>query len=123
MEQTELQLCEQLRRAHVICLVYSVEDDDTLLRVTSYWLPFIRDQLSHSQRRPPVVLVGNKVDLVEYSTVDVSCVNKSNQISPYFVSYTCTLSAVDCQVKSNIWLPGVEVTHSKIVFQVATFSI
>ncbi|XP_054289732.1 mitochondrial Rho GTPase isoform X2 [Macrosteles quadrilineatus] len=73
MEQTELQLCEQLRRAHVICLVYSVEDDDTLLRVTSYWLPFIRDQLSHSQRRPPVVLVGNKVDLVEYSTVDAAC--------------------------------------------------
>lgn len=71
MEQTELQLTEQLQRAHVICLVYSVEEEDTLMRITTYWLPLIREALSHT-RRPPIILVGNKVDLVEYSTVDVS---------------------------------------------------
>ncbi|XP_046681106.1 mitochondrial Rho GTPase isoform X2 [Homalodisca vitripennis] len=72
VEQTDLQLSEQLQRAHVVCLVYSVADDDTLMRVTTYWLPYIREALSHT-RRPPVILVGNKVDLVEYSTVDAAC--------------------------------------------------
>lgn len=70
VEQSDLQLVEQIQRAHVICLVYSVDDDDSLVRVTSHWLPYIRDALSHS--RCPIILVGNKVDLVDYSTVDVS---------------------------------------------------
>lgn len=70
VEQSDLQLVEQIQRAHVICLVYSVDDDDSLVRVTSHWLPYIRDALSHS--RCPIILVGNKVDLVDYSTVDAA---------------------------------------------------
>lgn len=70
VEQTDLQLVEQIQRAHVICLVYSVDDDDSLVRISSHWLPYIRDALSHS--RCPIILVGNKVDLVDYSTVDAA---------------------------------------------------
>ena len=58
-----------MKKAHVICVVYSVEDDNTLNKVTSKWLPLIRSTLSQSYC--PVILVGNKVDLVEYSTIEV----------------------------------------------------
>ena len=54
-----------------MCIVYAVDDEDSLDKVTSYWLPLVRKACSNEQRRP-VVLVGNKVDLVDYSTIDVS---------------------------------------------------
>lgn len=70
-EQSDDVLQEEIAKAHVVCVVYSVEDDASLDRITSHWLPFIRDA-SPADQRTPVVLVGNKVDLVEYSTIDVS---------------------------------------------------
>lgn len=70
-EQSNVHLVEEIQKANVICVVYSVDDDDTLDHVTSYWLPFIRETLSHTSKCP-IVLVGNKTDLVDYSTVNVS---------------------------------------------------
>lgn len=69
-EQNEEQLNEQIKRASVICVVYAVDDEESLDRVSSYWMPLIRQ--SHPDVHCPVVLVGNKIDLVEYSTIDVS---------------------------------------------------
>lgn len=73
-EQTEEQLSEQIKRASVICVVYAVDDEETLERVSSYWMPLIRQ--NHPDVHCPVVLVGNKIDLVEYSTIDVSFLKK-----------------------------------------------
>lgn len=70
-EQSDDALITEINKAHVVCIVYSVDDDNSLDRVTSYWLPFIRDCVPTEQRKP-VVLVGNKVDLVDYSTIHVS---------------------------------------------------
>lgn len=72
-EQTDENLAEEIQRAHVICVVYAVDDDDSMDRISSHWLPLIREHSDGaSDRRSPVVLVGNKVDLVDYSTIDVS---------------------------------------------------
>lgn len=68
-EQTEDQLTDEIQKAHVICVVYSVVDEDTLDRAATYWLPLIRR--CSSNNRCPVVLVGNKIDLVDYSTIEV----------------------------------------------------
>lgn len=54
----------------MVCIVYSVENDESIDRITSHWLPFIRESTTVDQRKP-VVLVGNKIDLVDYSTIDV----------------------------------------------------
>ena len=67
-EQTEDQLTDEIQKAHVICVVYSVVDEDTLDRAVTYWLPLIRRCLT--DHRCPVVLVGNKIDLVDYSTIE-----------------------------------------------------
>jgi len=42
VEQSDAQLEFELRRADVICVVYAVDDEDTLDSVTDHWLPFIR---------------------------------------------------------------------------------
>lgn len=63
-------MIEEIRKAHVICVVYSVDDEDTLDRAANYWLPLIRKCSGTS--RCPIVLVGNKIDLVDYSTIEVN---------------------------------------------------
>lgn len=92
-------MIEEIHRADVICIVYSVDDDATLKQVhvhspfmcvvyplveygcligpmlvfqgMEYWLPYIRQILGDDHKRP-VVLVGNRTDLTDKSTLDVS---------------------------------------------------
>nr|CAD7427095.1 unnamed protein product [Timema monikensis] len=67
-EQSDDALAGEIQRAHVICVVYSVDDEDTLDKVTTRWLPLIRECIPDT--RCPVILVGNKVDLVDFSTIE-----------------------------------------------------
>lgn len=72
-EQSDDNLQTEINKAHVVCIVYSVEDESSLDRITTHWLPFVRESTSGgTDQRKTVVLVGNKVDLVDYSTIDVS---------------------------------------------------
>ncbi|ORE09753.1 mitochondrial Rho GTPase [Rhizopus microsporus var. microsporus] len=54
-EQTEA----EIRKAHVICIVYAIDDPNTFNRLSLYWLPYIRSLGVNV----PAVLVGNKIDL------------------------------------------------------------
>ncbi|RUP48323.1 hypothetical protein BC936DRAFT_144711 [Jimgerdemannia flammicorona] len=49
----------EIRKAHVICIVYSIDDPNTFNRLPVFWLPYIRSLGVNV----PVVLVGNKIDL------------------------------------------------------------
>ena len=49
----------EIRKAHVICVVYSVDNANTFDRIPTYWLPYFR-QLGVNV---PVILIGNKIDL------------------------------------------------------------
>ncbi|XP_046490339.1 mitochondrial Rho GTPase isoform X1 [Neodiprion pinetum] len=89
-EQTDDQLGEEIQKAHVICVVYSVEDEDTLDRVASYWLPLIRQ--SSADNRCPIVLVGNKIDLVDYSTIEA--------VYPIMKEFSEIESCIECSAKT-----------------------
>ena len=39
-------------------------------QITSHWLPFVRETVTEDQRLP-VILVGNKSDLLDFSTMEV----------------------------------------------------
>jgi Ras family protein T1 len=71
-EQTVEMLTMEIQRAHVVCVVYVDDDDESLQKVSTYWLPLLRD-IPPSGPHCPVVLVRNKTDLVDYSTADVRC--------------------------------------------------
>ncbi|CAH2073803.1 unnamed protein product, partial [Iphiclides podalirius] len=68
-EQSLEQVSEEIEKAHVICIVFSVDKQETLDKVASYWLPFVRDNCADDFRKP-VILVGNKIDLIDYSVLD-----------------------------------------------------
>ncbi|XP_063378194.1 mitochondrial Rho GTPase isoform X1 [Cydia fagiglandana] len=68
-EQSLEQVGEEIEKAHVICIVFSVEKQETLNKIASYWLPFVRENCPDDHRKP-VILVGNKIDLIDYSVID-----------------------------------------------------
>jgi len=68
--QSEHDLFQEIEKANVICIVYAVDDDMSIEKITTYWLPVIQQTLG-SGHRTPVILVGNKVDLVDYTTMEV----------------------------------------------------
>nr|NP_001262895.1 mitochondrial Rho, isoform F [Drosophila melanogaster]NP_651205.2 mitochondrial Rho, isoform E [Drosophila melanogaster]AAN13972.1 mitochondrial Rho, isoform E [Drosophila melanogaster]AGB96275.1 mitochondrial Rho, isoform F [Drosophila melanogaster] len=110
VEQSEDALAAEINKAHVVCIVYAVDDDDTLDRITSHWLPLVRAKCNPSldgegdaeaeaegdtQREPirkPIVLVGNKIDLIEYSTMD--------SVLAIMEDYPEIESCVECSAKS-----------------------
>ncbi|KAI8059637.1 EF hand associated-domain-containing protein [Gongronella butleri] len=57
-EQRE-QLEAEIRKAHVICIVYAVDDPNTFNRLSLFWLPYIRSLGVNV----PSILVGNKIDI------------------------------------------------------------
>lgn len=72
-EQSDESLQVEINKAHVICIVYAVDDEASMDRITSHWLPIVRSSTNgEPDQRKTVVLVGNKVDLIDYSTIDVS---------------------------------------------------
>ncbi|CAG2106672.1 unnamed protein product [Medioppia subpectinata] len=90
-EQSVDVLLQEIRKANVICVVYAVDDDDTIDKITSYWLPLIRDELGE-EHSTPVVLVGNKADLVDYSSLEV--------VLPIMNQFYEVETCVECSAKS-----------------------
>ncbi|KAL8577336.1 hypothetical protein ACOMHN_044842 [Nucella lapillus] len=69
VKEQDTKLDDEIARASVICVVYSVVDEDSIQRLTTYWLPQLRSVLGQ-EHRTPVILVGNKVDLADYPTLE-----------------------------------------------------
>ncbi|XP_040570556.1 mitochondrial Rho GTPase 1 isoform X2 [Lepeophtheirus salmonis] len=90
LEQNEEALSEELLRADVICIVYAVDDLESLESVSDHWIPLIRRTLE--SQKTPLILVGNKVDLSEYSTMEavLQMMNEYEEIE------TC----VECSAKN-----------------------
>lgn len=42
-EQNEQELCNEIEKSNVICLVYSIDDEESKKRLASYWLPKIEE--------------------------------------------------------------------------------
>ena len=79
-EQINQDLAREVHRADVVCLVYAVDDQHSLLQITERWLPLIRslrpavkeddEQSGEIMSAIPIVLVGNKSDLLEQGNME-----------------------------------------------------
>ncbi|XP_078385186.1 mitochondrial Rho GTPase 1-A isoform X1 [Cetorhinus maximus] len=90
-EQTEEQLHNEISKANVICIVYAVNSRSSIEKVTSRWIPLINDR-SDKDSRMPLILVGNKSDLVEHSSMEA--------ILPIMNQYTEIETCVECSAKN-----------------------
>ncbi|CAK8685513.1 unnamed protein product [Clavelina lepadiformis] len=90
-EQAEYQLCEEVGRANVVCLVYDLTDLSTLEKVKLKWLPLIRE-FSMQDNMLPVILVGNKSDLIPDS--------KMYEAVPIMNEYPEIETCIECSSKT-----------------------
>ncbi|XP_031691602.1 mitochondrial Rho GTPase 1-A-like [Oncorhynchus kisutch] len=88
VEQTDEQLSSEISKANVICIVYNKK---SIEKVTSHWIPLINDN-TDKDSRVPVILVGNKSDLVEHSCMET--------ILPVMNQYTEIETCVECSAKN-----------------------
>ncbi|KAI5613772.1 mitochondrial Rho GTPase 1 [Silurus asotus] len=90
-EQTDEQLDQEISKANVICIVYAVNNRKSLEKVTSHWIPLINER-TDKDSRVPLILVGNKSDLVEQSSME----NVLHIMNKYTEIETC----VECSAKN-----------------------
>ncbi|XP_076468830.1 mitochondrial Rho GTPase 1-like isoform X2 [Babylonia areolata] len=90
-DQDDAMLEEEVTKASVICIVYSVMDEDSIQRLTTYWLPLLRNMLGE-EHRTPVILVGNKVDLADYPTLE--------SILPIMNDFSEVETCVECSART-----------------------
>ncbi|TKY85750.1 hypothetical protein EX895_005290 [Sporisorium graminicola] len=82
----------ELRRANVICIVYSVSAPSSFDRIPTYWLPYIRSLGINV----PVILVGNKIDL---RSGDVTNAALEDELAPVMAEFKEVETCVECSAR------------------------
>ncbi|GAA5932845.1 hypothetical protein JCM3775_002254 [Rhodotorula graminis] len=82
-------LVNEIRKAHVVGIVYAVDNPNSFDRVPTYWLPTIRSLGVNV----PVVLIGNKIDLREGQVTNQAL---EDEIVPIMQEYKEVETCVEC---------------------------
>ncbi|KAF9019193.1 mitochondrial Rho GTPase [Hymenopellis radicata] len=90
--QDRVHLEAEIRKAHVICVVYSVENSHSFVRIPTFWLPHFR-QLGVNV---PVILVGNKIDLRGGEVTNEAL---EDEIVPIMNEFKEVETCVECSAK------------------------
>uniref|UniRef100_A0A8B9LRE0 Mitochondrial Rho GTPase n=1 Tax=Astyanax mexicanus TaxID=7994 RepID=A0A8B9LRE0_ASTMX len=88
-EQTDEQLYQEISKV-IKCLI-TVNPESFFLQVISHWIPLINER-TDKDSRVPLILVGNKSDLVEHSSMET--------ILPIMNKYTEIETCVECSAKN-----------------------
>ncbi|KAF5311684.1 hypothetical protein D9611_009430 [Ephemerocybe angulata] len=87
-----LHLESEIRKAHVICVVYAIDNPNSFDRIPTYWLPHFR-QLGVNV---PVILVGNKIDLRGGEVTNEAL---EEEIIPIMTEFKEVETCVECSAK------------------------
>ncbi|KAF5372263.1 hypothetical protein D9757_009626 [Collybiopsis confluens] len=90
--QDRAHLESEIRKAHVICVVYSIDSPNSFDRIPAYWLPHFR-QLGVNV---PVILVGNKIDLRGGEVTNEAL---EDEIIPIMNEFKEVETCVECSAK------------------------
>ncbi|KAG6918775.1 hypothetical protein DXG01_011966 [Tephrocybe rancida] len=93
--QDRSHLESEIRKAHVICVVYSIDNPNSFDRIPAYWLPHFR-QLGVNV---PVILVGNKIDLRGGQVTNQAL---EDEIIPIMNEFKEVETCVECSAKTPL---------------------
>ncbi|KAF8610323.1 mitochondrial Rho GTPase [Ceratobasidium sp. AG-I] len=93
-------LDSEIRKAHVICVVYAIDNPHSFDRVPAYWLPHFRSLGVNV----PVILVGNKIDL---RGGEVSNEDLENEVAPIMEEFKEVETCVECSARIPTNIAGI----------------
>ncbi|KAJ7695672.1 P-loop containing nucleoside triphosphate hydrolase protein [Mycena rosella] len=93
--QDRAHLESEIRKAHVICVVYSIDNPNSFDRIPTFWLPHFR-QLGVNV---PVILVGNKIDLRGGEVTNEAL---EEEIIPIMNEFKEVETCVECSAKKPL---------------------
>ncbi|QRV86369.1 EF-hand 1, calcium-binding site protein [Ceratobasidium sp. AG-Ba] len=93
-------LDSEIRKAHVICVVYAIDNPNSFDRVGAYWLPYFRSLGVNV----PVILVGNKIDL---RGGEVSNEDLENEVAPIMEEFKEVETCVECSARIPTNIAGI----------------
>jgi len=88
----------EVRRAHVVAIVYAVNDARSFDRIAEYWLPTLRSLGVNV----PVVLVGNKIDLRSDTSENFTIEALEAEVQPLMQAYKEIETCAECSARSGI---------------------
>ncbi|KAL3316036.1 Mitochondrial Rho GTPase 2 [Cichlidogyrus casuarinus] len=90
--QSKSQLQNEIRRANVICIVCALDDPFSFQQISGYWLPLLRKYQNDRETLTPVVVIGNKLDMVEDTKIELqSLIDEFSEID----------SCIECSAKTS----------------------
>ncbi|THG94031.1 hypothetical protein EW026_g7355 [Hermanssonia centrifuga] len=98
----------EIRKAHVICVVYAIDNPHSFDRIPAYWLPYFR-QLGVNV---PVILVGNKMDLRGGEVTNEAL---EGEVLPVMNEFKEVDTCVECSAKMPLNVPEVFYLAQKAV--------
>jgi mitochondrial Rho GTPase 1 len=98
-DHSDKYLINEVQRADVICLVYAMNNEESKLKLSSYWLPKIYE--INEDVRKPILIIGNKCDSCEKNIVHDPFI--SSLVARYHEIETC----IECSAKSFKNVPEV----------------
>ncbi|KAK6025188.1 GTP-binding domain protein [Ostertagia ostertagi] len=101
----EAYITSELKQANVVCIVYTVSDDNTIKRVTDKWLPLLRDVYG-PEHEIPVILVGNKSD---------GSTNHTDKVLPIMERWPEVETCVECSAKTMKNVSEIFSMHKAVV--------
>ncbi|KAL5561667.1 hypothetical protein UlMin_031414 [Ulmus minor] len=90
---------QELRRADVVVLTYACDQPMTLTRLSTYWLP----ELRQLQVKVPVIIVGCKLDLRD----DIQSVSMEQIMSPLMHQFREIETCIECSAAAMVQVPEV----------------
>ncbi|GMT25218.1 hypothetical protein PFISCL1PPCAC_16515, partial [Pristionchus fissidentatus] len=88
--QDESSLRHEIKSASVLCVVYDVNREETIDKVSTRWLPLIRE-VHGEDHEHPVILVGNKSD---------GATNHTDKVLPIMERWPEVETCVECSAKT-----------------------
>ncbi|KZT44609.1 mitochondrial Rho GTPase [Sistotremastrum suecicum HHB10207 ss-3] len=82
----------EIRKAHVICVVYAIDNPQSFDRLPTYWLPYFRSLGVNV----PVILVGNKIDLRGGEVTNEAL---EDEIGPIMSEFKEVETCVECSAR------------------------
>ncbi|VDK85597.1 unnamed protein product [Litomosoides sigmodontis] len=92
-EQTEEELKVEIESANVVCLVYAVDDPQSIEKATNIWLPLIKQIKGYKSDSCPIIFVGNKSD-------EAGSSKHIEKVLPIMNEYGEIETCVECSAKT-----------------------